>query len=404
MAGNIAGMFKMINNAVQNNPIGGEAGANLLGGASQGAANMLSQAPGMEEVDPMSMMNDRAKEMETTKQLAQVDLTTAEGLAQAAQIYQQSGDMMKAMELLQKSKEMKQAEQAKNNAMLDAANEGIQENLVKTQENAKKVKTAAYARKSGATPEQAQAIRDGLLDPDAYMAHSMKEKELFELSKGEALVDKEGNVLHLNPDLTASNRNKDPGEITANINIWRDSNLQAEQAARESSKIDGLIGSMQNVDVGAGYAQSAEDWALTALGQRDDPQFLRTQAMNIINNQAIASLPPGPASDKDIEIMRSGFPDPKTASKEELIEYLESASKLSKRISQYERMKGQHAIEGNHENFQANWEAFMAKENHDAAVAEIPSASISWLKENNTPENRDAFRVKYGINPVELGI
>lgn len=101
MAGNIAGMFQMINQAVKANPIAGQAGQQLLGGASQGIANAVSNAPGFEDVSPMSMMNDTGKQMEATKQLAQLDLSTVEDKMKAAQIYGQLGAIDKQLAMAQ---------------------------------------------------------------------------------------------------------------------------------------------------------------------------------------------------------------------------------------------------------------------------------------------------------------
>ena len=63
-------------------------------------------------------------------------------------------------------------------------------------------------------------------------------------------------------------------------------------------------------------------------GTKDQESILRTRFNRIINAATMDGLPPGAASDKDIELARQGFPD-ETYSAEQIASYLAGMQKLS---------------------------------------------------------------------------
>lgn len=72
------------------------------------------------------------------------------------------------------------------------------------------------------------------------------------------------------------------------------------------------------------------DWAEVSkrtLGRQDAVSLLRGRYQQLINNAAIKSLPPGPASDKDIKIAREGFPST-TAPREYIVSWLRGMAKM----------------------------------------------------------------------------
>lgn len=113
MAGNLAGMFNQINSAIQANPLGGETGRGLLAGASQGAGQALGASLSGRTgrpADPMSFMTPDAKNLQGTKMLAGLDMTKAADQKQAASIYQQMGDPVKAAQAAALYKQTAEAE------------------------------------------------------------------------------------------------------------------------------------------------------------------------------------------------------------------------------------------------------------------------------------------------------
>lgn len=404
MAANLTGMFGQLNNIIGQNPMAqGGVGQGLLDATSMYGGNLMGMAQekmGMEDVNSMDFMNQGGMELSAQKAAAEaLRSDDPQAMRQAAAALMQAGKVAEAQDMLARAA----AQGAKNTAILETGQEEIMAEVEKKKQRQAKNKAAAYAVNQG-DKDMADLIRGDVLAPEAYIATKMKEKELYELSKGEALVDKEGNLIHLNPDLTPTSRNRDPGQITANINIWRDemdkaSSLDVDLAhmADAATRLEQLT----SEEFGAGYLRAAENWVLTAMGKRDEPQFLRTKVNKIINSQAIKSLPPGPASDKDVSIVKSGFPNPETASKQEVVEYLKAASRLAQRQKEYHEMKAKYARNGDHNGFIPAWEDHMKNEHYKAAVAQVRQKDIATvLKYADNPKALAAFERKYpGINP-----
>jgi hypothetical protein len=72
------------------------------------------------------------------------------------------------------------------------------------------------------------------------------------------------------------------------------------------------------------------DW----FGNYDKGTEFRRKIDQFINSEVMVNLPPGPATDKDISLVRGGYP-PKGATKEEVKNFLEAAQRVAKRSYQY---------------------------------------------------------------------
>jgi len=95
---------------------------------------------------------------------------------------------------------------------------------------------------------------------------------------------------------------------TSSISLIRNKNL-ATQIASEPDKATGLVSQVRTK-------------VLDIAGLRDAEENLKTEFLRGVNTEIIGSLPPGVASDKDIEIFSSGFPDD-SRSTQQILEYLE---------------------------------------------------------------------------------
>ena len=100
-----------------------------------------------------------------------------------------------------------------------------------------------------------------------------------------------------------------------------------------------LAGFLKNQDqLTSGVFASAEDLFSNILGTENYDTFLRTTLRGVINSEVMQNLPPGVASDKDIELARSGFPkatnDPKI-----IQEFLSAASRVAKAGMMYSEFK-----------------------------------------------------------------
>lgn len=78
---------------------------------------------------------------------------------------------------------------------------------------------------------------------------------------------------------------------------------------------------------GGGWRSSIGETAAGMFGNQDAVTALRGQYEQIKNTQAIKNLPPGPATDRDIEIAMRGFP-PANAGKGHIVNFLRGLAKL----------------------------------------------------------------------------
>jgi hypothetical protein len=143
MAGDVAGMFKQLNQAVNNNPAATGAGQAAIDSMSQAFGNVaapvagMMSPKGMEAPSSYSFMNEGAKDAQGKTDLAKVDLNTPEGLDQAAGVYTQMGDTEKAMKMTtaanaQRETQLEKADEAADVLKTQKANEGGMEYALST--------------------------------------------------------------------------------------------------------------------------------------------------------------------------------------------------------------------------------------------------------------------------------
>ena len=404
MAANLAGMFAQLNNAIGRNPLTSGAGQRMLDMGSQNLATGVSAGAGMagQQVDPYSMMTQGAKQRQGQQDMGQLDLSSPKGMKEAAMVYQKMGKTKEALQLMQQAQLLEDrlekkalAEQAKTNAILDAGNASIQEEAVKKRNKAQKYQAKAWARRNGDF-EAARALDVGTLSPEAYIEKAMEEKKLYELSKDEGLFDKDGNRLALNPSGPKVGDKK--GELSVHDKKqWDELTTSSYEASAWANKATALAEQVANSsEWKAGLENTVEDTLLGMMGKRDEPQYLRTQVNSIRNHDAIGMLPPGPASDRDIEIVMKGVP-PENAGREEVTAFLEATAKVSAKLADHDKMRAKYTIEQNREAFQEDWDAKMQKEARTERINETPQWAIEALQ--GDPALRDDFLANYGWLP-----
>lgn len=98
----------------------------------------------------------------------------------------------------------------------------------------------------------------------------------------------------------------------------------SKQAATQYNDLASRIEAAQG---GKGRLTSATEWFATQLGQQDAWTQIRNDYTRVRNSVAIKSLPPGVATDKDIELALKGIP-PETANAATLASFLRGTAKL----------------------------------------------------------------------------
>jgi len=125
---------------------------------------------------------------------------------------------------------------------------------------------------------------------------------------------------------------------------------QAEMLAQDMSAFAQTAPGGLRAQVGALFKDNA--------GLRDQVSAIRTRANQLINTQVINNLPPGVASDRDIELARRGLPNPDAATVQELMEYAQAVANIERGNSMYQRAKIEYMDNNNYSliGFQRVWD------------------------------------------------
>lgn len=93
-------------------------------------------------------------------------------------------------------------------------------------------------------------------------------------------------------------------------------------------------------DIGGGAGVRFTEFLKTQLGTQDDVTELRRRYNAIRSSEAVQNLPPGVASDKDIELALKGFPR-EDAPKDQLVSFLRGSEKLAQFRADFNRIKSE---------------------------------------------------------------
>lgn len=103
--------------------------------------------------------------------------------------------------------------------------------------------------------------------------------------------------------------------------------IESNNALNVAKNTNDLALKIQELGGGAGVASSVSEWFKKVSGNPDEWSRLRDEYTRIKGKIAMSTLPPGPASDKDIMIAMQGLPD-KNIRAEDLSRFLFGFSKL----------------------------------------------------------------------------
>ena len=115
--------------------------------------------------------------------------------------------------------------------------------------------------------------------------------------------------------------------------MWKEASGEytTERAAQASADValDKVL-SVSEEEWSAGLAGNVETfWKTKITGNTDQEQWAKKQAINVRNLQQMELLPPGPATDRDVDIVMKGAPGD-NASRKTWVEYLTAVSNLRK--------------------------------------------------------------------------
>ena len=109
--------------------------------------------------------------------------------------------------------------------------------------------------------------------------------------------------------------------------LVNDAAVTAAAAKQQAAGMNDLSSRIMSIGTSWGAAGSASEWLKKVGGMQGGVTELRQEYTRLRNSAAVGSLPPGPATDKDIQMVLEGFP-PSTASPEVLSRFLRGMAKL----------------------------------------------------------------------------
>ena len=328
-------------------------------------------------VQPMLGIDPRTQGEKITEQLQNVDTSTPEGLLQAAQAIQ-SIDPVRAAALRQAAAEARRA------------------TIAQEAEKAR-AKAALISAETGKV--NAETARQSLgLDRSRLDWQITDTERLREIQEEENTIQQTIAETRL---LAEKNRESDLSvfaqrsidEAVRESNAARTKGLQAMSLAKRYEVVQPTPGF-------GGTALSAFN---DFLGTQGDADMLKREFNGFVNNSVMLSLPPGAASDSDVALARSGYPDARYNA-DQIQKYLKGVAKASAIVSEYEQQRAEYISKnkGNQAGFLEEWNNFKESDafvstiekkygvtfNEDAKAQETPPESSTSGLQNKLLEEK----------------
>ena len=112
----------------------------------------------------------------------------------------------------------------------------------------------------------------------------------------------------------------------------------AATASADAARYMSLADNIKNTAMSGGLKSTWTEYIKEQTGNQDEVTALRKQAMQIVNSEAVKNLPPGPATDRDIEMVRAPFPTDK-ASPEYVANWLSAVARLNEKRAEFSEFK-----------------------------------------------------------------
>jgi hypothetical protein len=113
---------------------------------------------------------------------------------------------------------------------------------------------------------------------------------------------------------------------------------EAAEASSAAGRYMTLADQIRSSAMSGGLKSTWTEYVKEQTGNQDEVTGLRKQAMQIVNSEAIKNLPPGPATDRDIEMVRAPFPTEKS-SPEYVANWLSAVARLNEKRAQFSEFK-----------------------------------------------------------------
>ncbi len=185
--------------------------------------------------------------------------------------------------------------------------------------------------------------------------------------------------------LTAEQQKKQLG--AADKKYIRAVSDEADVAGSQVSTLLGLANDYSRTRPMGGVGGKAMDKWKATFGTQDEVSRIKTQFQSVVNTNIINSLPPGVASDKDIEMAKSGYMN-NSWSAEQIEEFLRGQAKLSAFVAEKKNAKAQWVSDrgGDSSGFNEHWREIISQEGYKEMVSQkyglsayrIPSPDVEF--------------------------
>jgi len=169
--------------------------------------------------------------------------------------------------------------------------------------------------------------------------------------------------------LTAEQQKKQLG--AADKKYIRAVSDEADVAGSQVSTLLGLANDYSRTRPTGGVGGKAMDKWKATFGTQDEVSRIKTQFQSVVNTNIINSLPPGVASDKDIEMAKSGYMN-NSWSAEQIEQFLRGQAKLSAFVAEKKNAKAQWVSDkgGDSSGFNEHWREVIEQEGYKEMVSQ----------------------------------
>lgn len=203
-------------------------------------------------------------------------------------------------------------------------------------------KGVAEASQAETTAQFAPATAQSNLDTAAAQRQRMAVQNATDQANvaiARSRLDLDRDTLESNVQLKLEELDRKGAEVDAGgrqvINTAVGNSVAASALA---DRMNNLADRMKGSGASSGWKAAFYEKAKGAFGEQDVISGLRSEYNQLVNQQAVKNLPPGPASDKDIALAKQGFP-PDTANTAYLESFLRGMAKMQQAVAAAEDRK-----------------------------------------------------------------
>lgn len=130
-----------------------------------------------------------------------------------------------------------------------------------------------------------------------------------------------------------------PPQLQSKIVDWQ---LSAESSRKSAQQARDLAQSFKSIGAPGGVASTVGDWFDRITGSDTPEARARMELERFVNSEVVKSLPPGPATDRDIDLVRRGFPT-RNADSKMISAFLDAVGRLSDLASETDQARSEWA-------------------------------------------------------------